>query len=78
MPGPGGASKGASTKRNSKEEARARWIRMDWRLKIIALVPPPWKQSRVGSLPGAPFWRAPDCVIVTRRGRNDGGKGEVN
>lgn len=49
-PGPAGASNGASMKRKSKVVASARWIRMVWMLKMVRLVPPPWRHMMVGFL----------------------------
>lgn len=58
-PGPGRAMKGPSKKMKWNVSARARWMRIDWMLKIAALVPPPCRQSMVGRVelgPWNPSW----------------------
>ena len=47
-PGPGRAGKGASRKTKLKCWERARCRRMVWMLKIVELVPPPWRQRIEG------------------------------
>lgn len=63
--------KGASRKTKLKWVVRARWRRIVWALKIVELVPPPWRQRMTGKGEvgvrfdvdrGTVFWR--DILLV--------------